>query len=107
MSNSESLPGKAGGLPMLIIFGMLKNNTAFDPKIDDRNRQRNKKVQKSESKKDKNRRFQGYDVSAPVSRRQNKKRVEREQAQSVNKTKCGISELVPLSTILPDVLKNL
>lgn len=90
-----------------IIFGMLKNNTAFDPKIDDRNRQRNKKVQKSESKKDKNRRFQGYDVSAPVSRRQNKKRVEREQAQSVNKTKCGISELVPLSTILPDVLKNL
>lgn len=90
-----------------IIYGMLKNNTAFDPQIDNRNRQRNKKAKKSESKKDKNRRFQDYDASAPVSRRQNKKRVEREQPQSVNNTKCGISDLAPLAAILPDVLKNL
>ena len=90
-----------------IIYGMLKNNTAFDPKIDDRNRKRIVRSKKSRLKKDKNRRFQGYDTGAPVSRRQNKKRMEREQSQSVNNTECGISAPVPMASIIADVLTKL
>jgi len=90
-----------------IIYGMLKNNTAFDPKIDDRNRKRIVRSKKSRSKKDKNRRFQSYDTGAPVSRRQNKKRMEREQSQSVNNTECGISAPVPMASIIADVLAKL
>jgi transposase len=90
-----------------IIYGMLKNNTAFDPQIDDRNRNRTIISKKSGQKKDKSRRFQDYDAGAPVSGRQNKKRMEREQSQSVNKTEYGISALVPLSSILTDMLNKL
>jgi transposase len=90
-----------------IIYGMLKNNTAFDPKIDERNRKRELRVKKSGPKKDRNRRFQNYDAGAPVSRRQNKKRMEREQSQSVNNTECGISAPVPMASIIADVLAKL
>ena len=90
-----------------IIYGMLKNNTAFDPQIDDRNRKRTIRSKNSGPKKDKNRRFQKYDAGAPVSGRQNKKRMEREQSQSIKNTKCGISAPVPLGSILADVLNKL
>ena len=90
-----------------IIYGMLKNNTAFDPQIDDRNRKRIIKSQKSVPKKDKGRRFQDYDAGAPISGKQNKKRMEREQSQSIKNTACGISTPVPLGTILADVLNKL
>lgn len=90
-----------------IIYGMLKNNAAFDPQIDDRNRKRTIRSKKSGQKKDKSRRFQNYDAGAPVSGRQNKKRMEREQSQSVNSTECGISAPVPLASILADVLNKL
>jgi transposase len=90
-----------------IIYGMLKNNTAFDPKIDEGNRKRELRVKRPGLKKDKNRRFQNYDAGAPVSRRQNKKRMEREQSQSVNNTECGISAPVPMASILADVLAKL
>ena len=56
-----------------IIYGMLKNNTAFDPKIDERNCKRVMTVKKVGREKDKNRRFQKYDTGAPISRRQRKK----------------------------------
>ena len=90
-----------------IIYGMLKNNKAFDPQIDDRNRKRTIRPKVAAPKKDKNRRFQNYDAGAPVSRRQNKKRMEREQSQSVNNTECGISAPVPMASILADVLAKL
>ncbi len=90
-----------------IIFGMLKNNTAFDPKVDETNRKRELRLNKSGPKKDKNRRFQNYDAGAPVSGRQLKKRMEREQSQSVNNTECGISAPVPIASILADVLAKL
>ena len=90
-----------------IIYGMLKNNTAFDPKIDERNRKQELRAKKSGPKKDKNRRFQNYDAGAPVSRRQRKKRLEREQSQSVNNTKCGILAPVPIASIIADVLAKL
>ena len=59
-----------------IIFGMLKNNTPYDPKIDRANRK--KPVEQMAVRKDnKARRFQTHDGQAPISRRQNKKRKER------------------------------
>jgi len=87
-----------------IIYGMLKNNTPFDPKIDRANRQRMIPVKATNGKESKDRRFEGYDPAAPVSRRQRKKRVEREQPQSVNNTMRGISAPVHISTILANML---
>ena len=67
-----------------ILYGMLKNNTPFNPEIDRKNQERSsKKV--SHAPKDKNRRYQEYDSKAPVSRRQRKKRVEQEESQSATR----------------------
>jgi len=90
-----------------IVFGMLKNNTAFDPKIDNANRLRMISAKPIDPKKDKNRRFQGYDPKAPISRRQNKKRLERELSQSVNNTKSGIRAPVPIANNISDMLLKL
>ncbi len=59
-----------------IIYGMLKHNMAFDPKIDSENREKKACSEKSGSE-DKNRRYQNFDSDAPISGRQNKKRKER------------------------------
>jgi transposase len=91
-----------------IIYGMLKNNTAFDPKVDAANRQRSLPDITADPKENKNRRFQNYDSKAPVSRRQRKKRLEREQSHSViTDTKRGISAPVPIGDIIPNVLLNI
>jgi hypothetical protein len=87
-----------------IIYGMLKNNTAFDPKIDRANRQRMVPDKTVNVKTGKERRFEGYDPIAPVSRRQRKKRMEREQSHSVNDTKCGIAAPAHIKEILAEVL---
>jgi transposase len=66
-----------------IIYGMLKNSTSYDPRIDRANR--NTAVhEEAIQRPDKARRFQGHDNHAPVSRRQTKKR--KEQAESQNDT---------------------
>lgn len=62
-----------------IVYGMLKNKTMYDPEIDKRYRDRNKKRIKETEKKaiikvDKNRRLQPYDPKAPISGRQMKTR---------------------------------
>lgn len=89
-----------------VIYGMLKNNTAFDPKIDKANRERMVPAKATKGKKSKERRFEDYDPAAPVSRRQRKKRVEQEQSHSVNDTKRGISAPVHVSAILANVLEK-
>jgi transposase len=89
-----------------IIYGMLKNNTSFDPEIDSANRRRLITTTPIHGIKCKERRFEGYDPAAPVSRRQRKKRVEREQSQSVNDTMRGISAPVHIGVILSNVLAN-
>jgi vacuolar-type H+-ATPase subunit H len=73
-----------------IIYGMLKNNTAFDPAIDQKNTE---KIQSTRNKirKDKNRRIQDYDAKAPVSRRQNIKRKGRNLSQGDPITVNGIA----------------
>jgi transposase len=77
-----------------IIYGMLKHGKPFDPQIDLNNRQRSIK-KKPAGQRDKSRRFQDYDLNAPISRRQNKKRLERKQSHSVNNTKFGINAPAP------------
>jgi transposase len=79
-----------------ILYGMLKHGKPFDPQIDLDNRQRSIN-KKPAGQRDKSRRFQDYDSNAPISRRQNKKRLERKQSHSVNDTKFGINALVPES----------
>lgn len=90
-----------------IIFGMLKNRTAFNPEIDRKNGKRSLPDIANITKKSKDRRFQTYDKKAPVTRRQRKKRLEREPSQSVNNTKRGISAPVPLGVIITKILSEL
>jgi hypothetical protein len=74
-----------------IIYGMLKHNMAFDPSIDRKNTQKSPQG-KTKIRNDKTRRYQSFDTKAPISGRQNKKRKERKQSQSVNNAQCGIIE---------------
>ena len=90
-----------------IIYGMLKNNTAFDPKIDQTNRNRLIAANVAGKKADKNRRFQVYDQAAPISRRQQKRRLERERSQSVNDTASGLTAPVPIGDVIEQVLNQL
>jgi transposase len=60
---------------MRIIYGMLKNNTKYDPKLDEANRREHiDKRNETVLKPDKKRRYQTPDENAPISRRQQKKR---------------------------------
>ena len=77
-----------------IIYGMLKHNTAFDPEVDRKNREKMAKSHKR-VRQDKNRRYQDFDPKAPISRRQKMKRKEWEQSHSDNNTKSGINAPIP------------
>jgi len=79
-----------------IIYGMLKHNRAFDPEVDRKNREKMAKGHK-QVRQDKNRRYQGFDPKAPISRRQKMKRKEWEQSHSDNNTKSGIIAPIPAS----------
>jgi len=77
-----------------VIYGMLKNRTPFDPQIDKTNRQR--VVGKTaDPKADKSRRYQGFDPAAPISRRQNQKRLERKEPHCADDTTFGVIAPVP------------
>lgn len=80
-----------------ILYGMLKHNQAFDPEVDRKNQERMRRFRPT-AHKDKNRRYQDFDLKAPVSRRQNMRRRERKQSHSDNVTKSGISAPVPIPT---------
>lgn len=79
-----------------IIYGMLKNNTPFDPQIDRQNREKNQ-IQNQPPRPDKKRRLQPFDEQAPISRRQFKKRKEQTLSQDEKLVTCGIREPVPSS----------
>lgn len=64
-----------------IIYGVLSNNTPFDPEID-KHHQNRSKIKKEKVEKTDSRRFQNEDQQAPISRRQTRKRKEREESQS-------------------------
>ncbi len=80
-----------------IIYGVLKNRTPYNPNIDRRYQNRAKPKTESAKPKNDHRRFQKKDPGAPISRRQIKKRKEREQSQS---EQVAVSEIksTPLST---------
>jgi transposase len=80
-----------------IIYGMLKNNTPFDPTIDQKNREK-QQINNQKPKHDKKRRLQQFDKNAPVSGRQLKKRKEQSSSQDEPVVKCGIVELLPSSS---------
>jgi transposase len=90
-----------------IIYGMLKHNKPFDPQIDIANRKRSAQSKKAAPRKNASRRFQAYDTKAPVSRRQKKKRLERDRSHSVPNTKSGITAPVPVGDIIANILPEL
>ncbi len=73
-----------------IVYGMLKNNNPFDPDIDRQNQKKERRSPLPDPQK-KTRRFQGYDETAPISKRQARTRMEREESQSGNTTTSGIT----------------
>lgn len=74
-----------------IIYGMLKHNTAFDPQIDLKNRQKTPPRQRKVGQQ-KERRYQDFDSDAPISRRQKMRRKKRKQSQNANSVEYGINE---------------
>ncbi|MCX6327991.1 MAG: hypothetical protein NTZ85_00555 [Bacteroidia bacterium] len=69
-----------------IIYGMLKNKQAYNPLIDKQNCERSKdkqqeKQQQENANIDKSRRYQEFDIKAPISRKQTKKRREHDLSQ--------------------------
>lgn len=79
-----------------IIFGMLKNNTPFNPAIDQMNRQRQKTRGEKKLSTAQIERIQTFDKTAPISRRQNKKRKEQERlSQKANGIMNGIGCSAP------------
>jgi hypothetical protein len=90
-----------------IIYGMLKHNKPFDPRIDIANRQRSAQAKEAVPRKNASRRFQEYDTKAPVSRRQKKKRLERVRSHSVPDTKSEITAPVPVGDIIANILPEL
>jgi transposase len=90
-----------------IIYGMLKYNKPFNPHIDIANRRQSVRIKNDTPVKNTHRRFQDYDQKAPVSRRQRKKRLERERSHSVSDAKVGITAPVPLADIIANILPQL
>lgn len=90
-----------------ILYGMLKHNKPFNTQIDIRNRQRSVRVKSDVPVKDTNRRFQDYDLKAPVTRRQRKKRLERERPHNATNIKSGVTAPVPLADIIANILPQL
>jgi hypothetical protein len=90
-----------------IIYGMLKHNQAFDPEIDITSRQRSVRTKSDIPPENTTRRFQDYDGKAPVTRRQRKKRLERERSHNVTNIKSGITAPVPLADIIANILPQL
>ena len=77
------------------------------PHIDIAHRQRTARIKNDKLVKNTNRRFQDYDRKAPVTRRQKKKRLERERSHSVGDIKSGITAPVPLGDVIAKILPPL
>lgn len=90
-----------------ILYGMLKHNQPFNPHIDLANRLRSVPMKNNEAIDKTSRRLQHYDQAAPISRRQRKKRLERERSHNVGDTMSGITAPTPLADIIADILPQL
>ena len=74
-----------------MIYGMLKTNTPYNFEIDSSNRIKTHVMKKDLSFNDSGRRYQAFDPKAPTSRRQNKRRKEREEAHNMFTLSSGLS----------------
>lgn len=82
-----------------IVYGMLKNKKAFDPRLHEMNSRRTRTIP-SPKKVDAKRRLQNFDPAAPISRRQQKKREEQTAKSQGNQVaKRGIEEPAPRSKL--------
>ncbi len=86
---------------------LLKHNQPFNPHIDLANRLRSMPMQGNKPIDSTSRRLQDFDQTAPVSRRQRKKRLERERSHNVSDTMSGITVPAPLADIIADILPQL
>ena len=77
-----------------VAYGVLASNKPFEPAIDNKNREKSVPTEKRTCLS-KDRRYQGYDTEAPISRRQNKKRMEQIKSQDSHAIKCGIRDHAP------------
>jgi len=66
-----------------IVYGMLKTNTPYNFDIDSKNRIKIHHKKRDLSFTNNSRRYQTFDLKAPISRRQNKRRKERVEVQNV------------------------
>lgn len=81
-----------------IVFGMLKNNTTFDIKIDEKNQERSQPSTLN-SQDSKRNRLHDFDENAPISNREHKKRKEQQtQPQVEDIDKCGVIKPAALSS---------
>jgi transposase len=78
-----------------IVYGILKNNQAYDTQVDQKNRESRTARKAHCNVKNVNRRYKLFDQQAPISRRQSNKRKEWEQSQGDNITKYGIGVTIP------------
>ena len=84
-----------------IVYGILKNKTPFDPKIDKTN-QAKYENQTPKIKKNKTRRLQDFDENAPISRRQKQKRQELQKSIAQNPSGSEAAKSESHSEQLPD-----
>lgn len=77
-----------------IVYGMLKNQTPFDPEVD-RTNQANYHTASTKPRvtRPMKRRLQNFDKNAPISNRQHKKRKKQTQSQDEYLAQCGIESL--------------
>ena len=78
-----------------IVYGMLKNNQAYDSQVDQKNRENRTARKTTHTAKNENRRYEIFDQQAPISRRQSNKRKEWKQSQGDNITQYGIGVPIP------------
>jgi len=78
-----------------IVYGMLKNNQAYDSQVDQKNRENRMARKATHTVKNVNRRYEIFDQQAPISRRQSNKRKEWKQSQGDNITQHGIGVPIP------------
>jgi len=78
-----------------IIYGMLKNNQAYDSQVDQKNREIITARKATHTAKNENRRYEMFDQQAPISKRQSNKRKEWKQSQGDNIAQCGIGVPIP------------
>jgi len=78
-----------------IVYGMLKNNQAYNSQVDQKNRENRTARKAPHNTKNVNRRYEMFDQQAPISRRQSNKRKEWKQSQGDNITQFGIGVPIP------------